>query len=105
MLFTQLYLPLRPLMSIYAALAIIIATLNVAAFALFGIDKWKARNDGWRIPDAVLLAIAGIGGGLGAHIGMLVFHNKTHHRLFTTLVPIFISVHLLTFIAVMLSLM
>ena len=26
------------------------ATLNVAAFALFGIDKWKARNDGWRKP-------------------------------------------------------
>ena len=92
-------------MSIYDTLAIIIATLNVAAFALFGIDKWKARNDGWRIPDAVLLAIAGIGGGLGAQIGMLVFHNKTHHRLFTTLVPIFISVHLLIFIAVMLSLM
>lgn len=37
---------LRPLISIYATLAIIIATLNVAAFALFGIDKWKARNDG-----------------------------------------------------------
>lgn len=69
-------------MSIYATLAIIIATLNVAAFAQFGIDKRKARNDGWRIPDAVLLAIAGIGGGLGAHIGMLMFHNKTHHSLF-----------------------
>ena len=30
--------------------------LNVITFLVYGIDKWKARRDRWRIPEATLLA-------------------------------------------------
>ena len=31
---------------------------NVAAFLVFGIDKWKAVKGGWRIPEKTLLLFA-----------------------------------------------
>lgn len=30
---------------------------NVAAFLVFGIDKWKAVKGGWRIPEKTLLLL------------------------------------------------
>lgn len=80
-------------MRIYGIIAIIIVVLNLVAFASFGIDKWKAKNGRWRIPEATLLTLAGLGGGIGAYLGMQAFHHKTHHRLFTILVPAFIILH------------
>ena len=36
---------------IYGAL-IYLAVINIVAFFLYGIDKWKARHDKWRSPAA-----------------------------------------------------
>lgn len=35
---------------------------NVAAFLVFGIDKWKAVKGRWRIPEKTLLLFAAAGG-------------------------------------------
>lgn len=44
--------------------------INVLAFALYGIDKRRARTHHWRIPERRLLSIAWLGGALGALLGM-----------------------------------
>lgn len=62
--------------------------INVAAFAAYGIDKYKARHDKWRITEATLLWLAALGGALGALLGMRVWHHKTKHWKFRILVPL-----------------
>jgi uncharacterized membrane protein YsdA (DUF1294 family) len=56
---------------------------SVPAFAMYGIDKRQAQQDGWRVPEAVLHALALIGGVAGAWAGRAVFRHKTQKPLFT----------------------
>ena len=56
--------------------------LNIVAFALYGIDKFKAKRGSWRIPEAVLFGIAMPGGTIGAIAGMFCFRHKTRKDLF-----------------------
>lgn len=88
-------------MNISGIIAALIAAVNIVTFAAFGIDKWKAGHDKWRIPEATLLLLAFCGGALGAYIGMKVFRHKTKHKKFTILVPIFIILHLALLIYVL----
>ena len=66
---------------IYGAL-IYLAVINIVAFFLYGIDKWKAKRNKWRITEARLLWIAVAGGIIGALLGMKVWHHKTQHAKF-----------------------
>ena len=54
---------------------IYIVVINALALALMLIDKYKAKKNLWRIPEATLLGISAIGGSLGAIIGMRLFHH------------------------------
>lgn len=69
-------------------LLILLALLNTAAFVAYGWDKFKAKARVRRIPEAVLLALALFGGGVGALLGMHLFRHKTKHLLFGVTVPI-----------------
>ena len=51
--------------------------INLFTFILYGVDKYKAKRDKYRIPEARLIFFAFIGGALGAFIGMKMFHHKT----------------------------
>lgn len=62
--------------------------INVVTFFLYGIDKWKARRDKWRISEATLLGLAVIGGSIGAWLGMKVWHHKTLHKKFRYGLPL-----------------
>lgn len=68
----------------------IIIFINAAAFLLFGIDKWKAVHDRWRISEATLLGISLCGGAAGAYAGMHVFHHKTKKPKFYIGVPLMV---------------
>ena len=72
----------------WRVLLIYFASISLLSFALFGIDKRRARRGMWRIPESTLLLTALLGGSIGAFIGMRVFHHKTHHRKFTIGVPL-----------------
>jgi len=63
-------------------LLIYLAVINIVAFFLYGIDKWKAQHDKWRITEATLLWIAVAGGSIGALLGMRLWHHKTQHAKF-----------------------
>lgn len=68
--------------------------MNVVTFFMYGIDKWKARKNKWRISEATLLVTALIGGSAGALLGMHIFRHKTKHWKFKILVPLFLIVHI-----------
>lgn len=67
---------------------IYLLAINVFAFFLYGIDKWKAKRSKWRIPEMTLMSIAVIGGSVGAWIGMKVWHHKTMHKKFKYGIPL-----------------
>ena len=77
--------------------------INIIAFVLYGIDKKQARRRKTRIPSAVLLWMARLGGGLGSWFAMSVFHHKKHHSNFKRLVPIWIMIWLFVFIIVVIA--
>ena len=47
-----------------------LTVVNAVAFIVYGIDKYRARNAKWRIPEATLLMLAVVGGSVGAWLGM-----------------------------------
>ena len=69
--------------------------INLCAFLLYGIDKWKAKRSKWRIQEATLLGLAVIGGSVGAWLGMKVWHHKTMHKKFQYGVPAILILQLL----------
>ena len=71
-----------------------IGVVNVVAFALYGLDKYKAKTGAWRIPEKTLLGIAVIGGSVGALVGMNFFHHKTKHWYFKYGLPAMVAIHL-----------
>ena len=73
---------------------LILVVVNLFAFALYGIDKAKAKRGAWRIPEATLLLAAFLGGSLGALLGMELFRHKTKHAKFKILVPLFLILHI-----------
>ena len=66
--------------------------ISVIALVLYGIDKHCAVKHKWRIPERTLIFIAWLGGGIGALLGMLVFHHKTRKWKFRILVPLSVAV-------------
>lgn len=57
------------------------------------IDKHKAKNNLWRIPERVLLLVAFLGGSLGSLLGMYAVRHKTKHLKFKLLIPLFLLIH------------
>ena len=75
-------------MTIKQIILIYLIAINVVAFFLYGIDKWKAKRSKWRISEATLLGLAVIGGSIGAWLGMKVWHHKTMHKKFKYGIPL-----------------
>jgi len=59
------------------------------------IDKIKAVNHFWRVPEATLMAVAFLGGSLGSLAGMYLFRHKTKHKKFTVGIPLFLGLQVL----------
>ena len=70
------------------ALLYYLIAINILTFAVYGIDKWKAKQDSWRISEATLLMLAVIGGTIGALLGMQVWRHKTMHLKFKYGLPL-----------------
>lgn len=61
--------------------------INLIAFAIFGIDKKRAKKGQWRIPEKTLFLSAILGGSIGAILGMYIFRHKTKHWYFQIGIP------------------
>lgn len=68
-----------------AAILVYLAVVNLTAFVLLGQDKRRAAERARRIPERTLLALAAIGGSLGALAGQQAFRHKTRKQPFAGL--------------------
>ncbi len=62
--------------------------INALGFALMLIDKWKAKKNRWRIPEATLMTVALLGGSVGSLLGMYTVRHKTKHLKFVLGIPV-----------------
>ena len=84
----------------WGLLAVWLVLINLAAFLIFGLDKWKARRKAERgavrrVPEKTLVLLAVLGGSAGALLGMRVFRHKTLHRSFRLGIPAILILQLL----------
>ena len=73
---------------------IYLLTINAAGFALMLIDKWKAKKNRWRIPEATLMTVAALGGSIGSLLGMYTIRHKIQHLKFTLGIPLILAVQI-----------
>jgi len=78
---------------LYAVLFYLII-VNIVAFALMGIDKKRAKDHAWRIPERTLFLSAILGGSIGAIAGMQIFRHKTKHWYFQFGMPAILLVQI-----------
>ena len=76
--------------TLHSYLAYYLLAINAVAFILYGIDKYKAKKNQWRISEATLLTMAAIGSSIGAWAGMRLWHHKTMHKKFKYGIPLII---------------
>lgn len=69
--------------------------VNIAGFAMMGIDKKRAIRGAWRISEASLFFTALIGGSLGCIMGMEHFRHKTKHWYFKYGMPVIFLLQIL----------
>ena len=62
--------------------------INLIVFALYGIDKRRAKKGAWRIPERTLLSGTWLLGGVGAWLAMRAFLHKTKHIAFQVSAPV-----------------
>lgn len=68
--------------------------ISLAALALMGIDKRRAKRGEWRVPENVLILSAVLGGSIGALAGMYLFHHKTRKKKFTVGIPVILAMQI-----------
>ena len=68
-------------------LALWLIVINLATFAVYGIDKSRAKRGVWRVPEKTLFLLPLLGGSIGALLGMRTFRHKTKHWYFVWGIP------------------
>ncbi len=72
--------------------------INAAGFLLMLADKYKAKKNLWRIPEATLMGVALLGGSVGSLIGMYTVRHKTRHLKFVLGIPVILTLQVLAVI-------
>ena len=84
---------LKSFMSGLPKISLYFFSINLFTFALFGIDKYKAVHQKWRISEAYLIITSLLGGALGGVLGMILFRHKIRKPVFYIFVPIFALIY------------
>ncbi len=71
-------------------LLLYLGIINLVTFILFGVDKYAAIKEKWRIPVATLLGFSFVGGAIGGIIAMYLFHHKTQKNYFAVGLPMMV---------------
>lgn len=80
-------------MAAYQIFLIYLGVMSVVTLITFVIDKIKAINGAWRIPEAVLLGMSFLGGAVGGYIGMFVSNHKVRKWYFHAVEIFSIALH------------
>lgn len=84
-------------MTIHSSLILYLVIINVITFVLFGVDKYKAIRQEWRIRESTLLGLALIGGSIGGWLAMYIFHHKTKKVKFFVGIPVILVIQIVVF--------
>lgn len=84
-------------MTIHSSLILYLIIINVITFVIFGVDKYKAIRQEWRIRESTLLGLALIGGSIGGWLAMYIFHHKTKKVKFFVGIPIILVIQTVVF--------
>ncbi|WP_342343339.1 DUF1294 domain-containing protein [Ruminiclostridium herbifermentans] len=76
------------LMQNFIIIALLI--LNIFGFILVSLDKYKAKNKLWRIPERSFFILSILGGSIGVYVGLFLFKHKTRHWYFMVIIPLII---------------
>ena len=77
-----------------------LVVINIVSFAAMLIDKKRAMNYQWRIPEKTLFALAIIGGSGGSIIGMWLVRHKTRHWYFVWGMPAILAVQIVIYLLI-----
>lgn len=84
-------------MMIDSSLTLYLIIINVITFVIFGVDKYKAIRQEWRIRESTLLGLALIGGSIGGWLAMYIFHHKTKKVKFFVGIPVILAIQIVVF--------
>lgn len=56
--------------------------INFITFILYGIDKYLAKNNKWRIEEKTLIFLSLFGGAIGTPLAMIIFNHKIRKKKF-----------------------
>ena len=59
-----------------------LCSVNLVTLVFFGLDKWLAQRDAFRIPEAVLFGVIAVGGSPLGFIARYLFRHKTRKTSF-----------------------
>lgn len=76
------------------AAAVYLIIINIIGWVLPAIDKKKAQNGEWRIPEKTLFIAAALGGSAAMFISMKKHRHKTLHKRFMIGIPCIIILQL-----------
>lgn len=84
-------------MTIHSSLILYLIIINVITFVIFGVDKYKAIRQEWRIRESTLLGLALIGGSIGGWLAMYIFHHKIKKVKFFVGIPVILVIQIVVF--------
>ena len=90
---------------LYQILLAYFLLINAIGFLLMLVDKYKAKRNLWRIPEATLMGVAAIGGSIGTIAGMNLFRHKTKHPKFYIGLPVILALQIILIYLLALKLM
>ena len=82
-------------------LFIYLILVNIAGFLVMGIDKRKAIDHKWRIPEKTFFILSAVGGSAGTLAGMYVFRHKTKHWYFVVFIPVILVIQVIAAILIL----
>lgn len=75
--------------------------LSVWGILLCMIDKRKALQKQWRIPEMTFFIVAFCGGAIGIRVGMVLCHHKTRKRSFYRIINLALVLELVVLIKIL----
>lgn len=75
--------------AVQTPLLVLMGVVSAVSFFMMGADKLQAKAGRRRIRERTLLLSAALFGGIGAYLGMALFHHKTRKPPFPVLLPLF----------------
>ncbi|NRP73401.1 hypothetical protein ILFOPFJJ_04304 [Ensifer psoraleae] len=73
---------------------VVLASINLATYCLFWLDKRAAQHNAWRVSERMLLTFAIAGGSLGALAACHIHRHKTRKEPFRTLLLSIVTFHI-----------